>query len=79
MVRRYTTYAVFADLFSGQITHTEMVTEKECEVGCADAGYADEELGKVDGRGNNKGCRAIATTGIAQQGGKAVSEGQICL
>lgn len=38
--------------FANQITQAEMVTGKECEVGCADAGYADtEELGKIDGRG----------------------------
>lgn len=38
--------------FANQITHAEAVMEKACEVGCADAGYADtEELEKIDRRG----------------------------
>ena len=38
--------------FASQITQAETVTGKECEVGCADAGYADtEELEKIDRRG----------------------------
>ena len=38
--------------FANQITQAEAVTGKECEVGCADAGYADtEELEKIDRRG----------------------------
>ena len=35
--------------FANQITQAEEVTGKECEVGCADAGYADtEKLEKID-------------------------------
>jgi transposase len=38
--------------FANQILQTETVTGKECEIGCADAGYADtEELEKIDRRG----------------------------
>jgi len=38
--------------FARQISQAEEVLGKECEVACADAGYADtEELGKVDARG----------------------------
>ncbi len=38
--------------FANQITQAETVTGKDCEVGCADAGYADtEELEKIDRRG----------------------------
>jgi len=38
--------------FASQIVQAEEVIEKECEVSCADAGYADtEELEKIDKRG----------------------------
>ena len=38
--------------FANQVVQAEVVTGKECEVGCADAGYADtEELEKIDRRG----------------------------
>ena len=38
--------------FANQITQAETITGKECEVGSADAGYADtEELEKIDRRG----------------------------
>jgi transposase len=38
--------------FASQIVQAEEVTEKECEIGCGDAGYADtEELEKIDRRG----------------------------
>jgi transposase len=38
--------------FASQIIQAEDIIDKECEVGCADAGYADtEELEKIDLRG----------------------------
>jgi len=38
--------------FADQIIQAEEVTEKQCSVACADAGYADtEELEKIDGTG----------------------------
>lgn len=38
--------------FANQITEAETITGKECEVGSADAGYADtEKLEKIDRRG----------------------------
>jgi transposase len=38
--------------FARQIEQANEVLEKACEVGCADAGYADtEELDKIDGQG----------------------------
>jgi len=41
--------------FVNQGTQAESVTGKECEVGCADAGYADtEELEKIDRRGTTR-------------------------
>ena len=38
--------------FSRQIEQAQEITEKPCEVACADAGYADtDDLGKVDSQG----------------------------